>query len=91
MPQGQPVSAVESFFTSYREAFERVDAAGTFVLDGKEVRMKPRTVALVPPDTQHEWRPDPGSSLRAVQIYFPPGPEQRFVGLAAAEKDAGSK
>lgn len=43
-----------------------------------------------PPDTKHEWRPDPGSTLRAVQIYTPRGPEQRFVALAAAETDAGA-
>lgn len=73
------------------EILAAIDAAGTFVLDGKQVRMAPRTVALVPPDTPHEWRPDPGSNLRAVQIYFPPGPEQRFLGLAAAEADAGAK
>lgn len=73
------------------EILAAIDAAGTFVLDGKESRLAPRQVVVVPPDTKHEWRPDPGSKLVAVQIYSPPGPEQRFVALAAAEKDAGAQ
>ena len=72
------------------EILAAVDAAGTFVLDGKESRLGPRQVAVVPPDTKHEWRPDPGSKLVAVQLYSPPGPEQRFLALAAAEKDGGA-
>jgi mannose-6-phosphate isomerase-like protein (cupin superfamily) len=72
------------------EILASIDAAGTFVLDGKESRLGPRQVVFVPPDTKHEWRPDPGSQLKAVQIYSPHGPEQRFVALAAAEKDAGA-
>lgn len=73
------------------EILAAIDAAGTFLLDGKESRLEPRQVVVVPPDTKHEWRPDPGSKLVAVQLYSPPGPEQRFVALAAAEKDAGAQ
>ncbi len=73
------------------EILAAVDAAGTLTIDGHDLRVKPRTVALIPPDAKHAWKPDPGSSLRAVQIYFPPGPEQRFVALSAAEVDAGAK
>jgi len=72
------------------EILAAIDASGTFVLDGKESRLAPRQVVIVPPDTKHEWRPDPGSKLVAVQMYSPPGPEQRFVALAAAEQDAGA-
>lgn len=71
------------------EILAAIDAAGTFVLDGEESRLGPREVVFVPPSSKHAWRPDPGSSLRAVQIYSPRGPEQRFVALAAAE-DAGA-
>jgi mannose-6-phosphate isomerase-like protein (cupin superfamily) len=71
------------------EVLVAVEAAGTFTLDGKEQRLGPRQVVFVPPNTKHSWKPDPGSKLVAVQMYSPPGPEQRFVGLAAAEKDAG--
>ncbi|HVJ92885.1 MAG TPA: hypothetical protein VM580_23955 [Labilithrix sp.] len=72
------------------EILVAIDAAGTFLLDGKESRLLPRQVVVVPPDTKHEWRPDVGSKLVAVQMYAPPGPERRFVALAAADKDAGA-
>ena len=73
------------------EILAAIDAAGTFLLDGNESRLAPRQVVVVPPDTKHEWRPDPGSKLVAIQMYWPPGPEQRFLALAAAEKDAGAE
>lgn len=72
------------------EVLVAVEAAGTFTLDGREQRLGPRQIVWVPPNTKHSFRPDPGASkLVAVQMYSPPGPEQRFVGLAAAEKDGG--
>lgn len=71
------------------EVLASVEAAGTFTLDGKEQRLGPRQIVFVPPNTKHAWKPDPGSKLVAIQMYSPPGPEQRFVALAAAEKDAG--
>jgi mannose-6-phosphate isomerase-like protein (cupin superfamily) len=62
-----------------------VDAAGTFTLAGKEERLAPRQIVVVPPNTKHSWRPDAGSSLVALQMYAPAGPEQRFRKLAADE------
>jgi hypothetical protein len=73
------------------EIIVSLEAAGTFLLDGKEQRLGPRQVVSVPPNTKHAWKPDPGSKLVAIQMYAPPGPEQRFLALAAAEKDAGSR
>jgi mannose-6-phosphate isomerase-like protein (cupin superfamily) len=72
------------------EILAAIHASGTFVLDGKEARLGPRQVVVVPPDAKHAWRPDPGSNLVAVQLYWPPGPEQRFVALGAADTDAGA-
>ena len=63
-----------------------VDAAGTFTLDGKEQRLTAHQIVQIPPGAKHSWKPDPGSKLVAVQMYAPPGPEQRFKALAA---DAG--
>lgn len=63
-----------------------IDAAGTFTLDGVPKRLGARQVVLVPPGTKHAWTPDPGSTLTAVQLYAPPGPEQRFRKLAAGGK-----
>jgi quercetin dioxygenase-like cupin family protein len=64
-----------------------VDASGTFTLDGKSTRLGPRGVVVVPPNTKHSWTPDPGSRLVAVQLYDPPGPEQRFKKLAGVAPD----
>lgn len=72
------------------ETVVAMEAAGTFTLDGKESRLGPRQIVSVPKGTKHAWKPDPGSKLVAIQLYEPPGPEQRFLTLAAAEKDAGA-
>jgi mannose-6-phosphate isomerase-like protein (cupin superfamily) len=71
-----------------------VEASGTFTLAGESRKLGPRSIVMVPPDTKHSWQPDPGSKLVAVQLYDPPGPEQRFKALAAqpapsASADAG--
>lgn len=71
------------------EILAAIEASGTFSLDGKESRLGPRQVVVVPPGVKHAWKPDPGTKLVAIQMYAPPGPEERFVTLAAAEKDAG--
>jgi mannose-6-phosphate isomerase-like protein (cupin superfamily) len=61
-----------------------VDAAGTFTLGGVERRLGKREIVMVPAGTKHSWKPDAGSKLVGVQLYVPPGPEQRFKALAAA-------
>jgi hypothetical protein len=60
-----------------------VEAAGTFTLAGTPSHLGARTCVTVPPDTKHSWQPDAGSTLSALQMYWPPGPEQRFKKLAA--------
>ncbi|GEM_PF-1704378 len=72
------------------ETIVALEASGTFSVDGKESRLGPGRIVSVPKATKHAWKPDPGSKLVAIQLYEPPGPEQRFVTLAAAEKDAGA-
>lgn len=59
-----------------------VEGAGTFTLDGKAERLGPRSLVAVPPNTKHSWKPDDGVKLVAIQLYSPPGPEQRFKTLA---------
>lgn len=70
------------------EILAALEANGTFVLDGAEAHLGPRQIVAIPPGAKHAWRPEPGSKLVAIQMYWPPGPEQRFVALAAAEKSA---
>lgn len=72
----------------HRESWEiifAVEAKGTFTLDGERRRLESGQVVVVPPNTKHSWEPDPGTTLEAVQIYTPPGPEERFATMAAAE------
>lgn len=59
------------------------EAAGTFTLAGAPSHLGARTCVTVPPDTKHSWQPNAGSTLTALQMYWPPGPEQRFKKLAA--------
>lgn len=66
-----------------------VEGAGTVKLDGKIFRLEPRRVLMVPPGAPHAFAPDPGTELVAVQMYVPPGPEQRFKALAGAASDGG--
>jgi hypothetical protein len=63
-----------------------IDASGVFTLGGQEARLGPRSCVSVAPGAKHSWKPDPGSNLTAVQMYSPPGPEQRFKKLAADER-----
>ena len=53
----------------------------------------PRGIVMVPAGRAHQWTPDLGSRLVAIQMYDPPGPEERFKRLAAvyaATLDAGA-
>jgi mannose-6-phosphate isomerase-like protein (cupin superfamily) len=72
------------------EILAAIEAKGTLVIDGTEGPLGPRQIVMIPPGTKHAWKPEPGSKLVAVQMYSPPGPEQRFVALAAADRDAGA-
>ncbi len=61
-----------------------IEGAGTFRVGGNESRMGAGQCVAVPPGVKHQWTPDEGTRLEAVQMYVPPGPEQRFRALAAA-------
>jgi mannose-6-phosphate isomerase-like protein (cupin superfamily) len=71
------------------EILVAIEASGTMTLDGTPRRVESGAIITVPKGTKHSWTPDPGSKLVAVQLYDPPGPEQRFIALAAAERDGG--
>ncbi len=66
------------------EILAAIDGAGTCTLDGKASRLGPGQIKVIPPGVAHSWTPDPGTSLSAVQMYAPAGPEQRFKALSAA-------
>ena len=72
------------------EVLAALEGAGTFTLEGRPLRLVAPQIVVVPPGAKHAWTPDPGTKLVAVQAYGPPGPEQRFVALDAADRDAGA-
>ena len=67
-----------------------VQADGVVTVDGHPQIVGPKTCVVIPPDTKHAWKPANGAKLVAVQMYAPPGPEQRFKKLAADEASAGT-
>jgi len=73
------------------EILVAIEAAGTLTIGGVPHQLGNRQIVTVPKNTLHSWAPDPGSKLVAVQFYAPPGPEQRFLALDAAERDGGRR
>ena len=53
-----------------------LSGAGTMTIGATEVAVGPTSVVQIPPGTKHAF--SAGSDLRALQIYTPAGPEQRF-------------
>jgi quercetin dioxygenase-like cupin family protein len=53
-----------------------LDGSGTMTINGQAVAVTPTSVVQIPPNTKHAFTAT--SRVRAVQIYTPPGPEQRF-------------
>ncbi len=72
------------------EILVALEGAGTFTIDGAPTRLVAPRIVVVPPGAKHAWTPEAGVKLVALQLYEPPGPEQRFVALDAAERDAGA-
>jgi quercetin dioxygenase-like cupin family protein len=53
-----------------------LDGAGTMTIAGTEVAVTPTSVIQIPPNIKHAFSAT--AAVRAVQVYTPPGPEQRF-------------
>ncbi len=50
----------------------------------KDVPVRPGTVVMAPAGAQHAWKPDETGPLVAIQLFVPPGPEERYTKLAGA-------
>ncbi|GAC1352710.1 MAG: hypothetical protein NVS3B20_13080 [Polyangiales bacterium] len=48
----------------------------------ERLRVSPGALISVPPGVPHGWEPAGTQALTAIQLYSPPGPEQRFRKLA---------
>jgi len=53
-----------------------LDGKGTMTIAGTNLDIAPTSVVQIPPNTKHAFAA--GAAVRAVQIYTPAGPEQRF-------------
>ncbi|MFO0587790.1 MAG: hypothetical protein U0441_09635 [Polyangiaceae bacterium] len=62
--------------------FKRAGTTGPDAADLTDVPMADGEVAAMPKNTLHQWIPAGKKPLFAVQMYVPPGPEQRFKKLA---------
>lgn len=49
----------------------------------QRVQMKAGAVATVPAGVKHAWKPSGEGDFFAIQVFAPPGPEQRYKKLAA--------
>jgi mannose-6-phosphate isomerase-like protein (cupin superfamily) len=59
------------------------DGEGVMRLGDRQVRVHPGSAIYVPKGTLHDFRGAGTRPLRAIQVYAPSGPEQRFRALAA--------
>jgi len=53
---------------------------GVLTLEGRQVAVRAGAAIYVPPGALHSFRGDGGERFRAIQVYTPSGPEQRFRG-----------
>jgi quercetin dioxygenase-like cupin family protein len=53
-----------------------LSGTGTMTVDGVALNITPTSVVQIPPNVKHSFRST--SEVRAIQIYTPAGPEQRF-------------
>ena len=58
------------------------DGEGQMRLGDRQVQVRPGSVIYVPPNVLHDFRGAGTRPLRAIQVYAPSGPEQRFRALA---------
>lgn len=82
-------SVAEHDHSSSWEVLAALEGAGTLMTSPSDSKpstsiVEPGSVDFIPPGVKHRFDPSGKSDLLAVQVYSPPGPEQRFKTLAAA-------
>jgi quercetin dioxygenase-like cupin family protein len=55
-----------------------LEGSGTMTIAGQDVAVTPTSVIQIPPNTKHAFAASGSGNVRAVQVYTPAGPEQRF-------------
>lgn len=74
LPSGAKVP--EHVHAKETEMLYILEGAGTMTIAGQDVAVTPTSVIQIPPNTKHAFAAS--ANVRALQIYTPPGPEQRF-------------
>ena len=74
LPAGAKVP--EHVHASETEMLYVLEGSGTMTIAGQEIAVSPTSVIQIPPNTKHAFAAS--ANVRALQIYTPPGPEQRF-------------
>ena len=72
VPQHMHPSSAEILFIE--------EGSGEMHVGARTVRVRPGAAFYVPPGVLHDFRGDGTAPLRAIQVYSPSGPEQRFRG-----------
>lgn len=57
----------------------------------KTLAARPGSIVMMPAGAKHAWKPDGTSPLIAIQLFVPPGPEERYATLAGAPAAASSR
>jgi quercetin dioxygenase-like cupin family protein len=74
LPKG--ASVPEHVHAKETEMLYVLAGAGTMTIAGTQVAVTPTSVIQIPPNTKHAFTAS--DDVRAVQLYTPAGPEQRF-------------
>lgn len=74
MPAG--IKVPEHVHANETEMLYLLEGSGTMTIAGQEIAVSPTSVIQIPPNTKHAFVAS--ANVRALQIYTPPGPEQRF-------------
>jgi quercetin dioxygenase-like cupin family protein len=70
-------SVPEHVHANETELLYILEGSGTMTIGGQDVAVTPTSVIQIPPNTKHAFAAG-GTRVRAVQLYTPAGPEQRF-------------
>jgi quercetin dioxygenase-like cupin family protein len=76
---GAGAKVAEHVHANETEMLYILEGSGTMTINGQDVAVTPTSVVQIPPNTKHAFAAT--TAVRAVQIYTPPGPEQRFKKL----------
>ncbi len=73
---GADAKVPEHVHGSETELLYILEGSGTMTIAGQDVAVTPTSVIQIPPNTKHAFAAT--AKVRALQLYTPPGPEQRF-------------